>query len=115
MSWTRRFVAALAAYRWWRSRPPERILPPSAPDRPAETLVVVLLFAAAACAAGFVAVYALGNVPDRTQFLGLSLGLAFALLAAALIVTSKRLVPQEQLEEEYPKPREHEDEEQEIG
>jgi len=115
MSWKRRFVAALAAYRWWKSRPPERILPASSPDRPAETLVIVLLFAAAACAAGFVAVYALGDVPDRTQFLGLSLGLAFALLSAALIVTGKRLVPQEQLEEDYPKPREHERDEQEIA
>lgn len=114
MSWRRRALAAFAAYRWWKSRPPERITPPSPPDRPAETLVIVLLFAAAACSAGFVAVYALGDVPHRTQFLGLSLGLAFALLSAALIVTGKRLVAQEQLEEEYPKPREHEQEEQDV-
>lgn len=114
MSWTRRIAAAIAAYKWWKSRPRERIVPSEPPDRPAETLVIVLLFAAAACAAGFVAVYALGDVPRRTQFLGLSLGLAFALLSAAMIVTGKRLVAQEQLEEEYPKPREHEQDEEDV-
>jgi ubiquinol-cytochrome c reductase iron-sulfur subunit len=115
MSWTRRIVAAVAAYRWWKSRrPQERITPPSPPDRPAETLVILLLFAAAACAAGFVAVYALGSIPHRTQLLGLSLGIAFALLSAAMILVGKRLVAQEQLEEDYPKPREHEQEEQDI-
>ena len=116
MSWTKRFIAALAAYRWWRSRTdePERIVPQAPPDRPAETLVAALLFAAAACAAGFVAVYAIGDVPRRTQFLGLSLGLALALISAALIVVAKRLVPPEQLEESYPLPREHEREEEDV-
>jgi ubiquinol-cytochrome c reductase iron-sulfur subunit len=116
MTWGRRIVAALAAYRWWKTRPqpPERITPPGAPDRRAESFVIVLLFAAAACAAGFVAVYAIEDVPHRTQFLGLSLGLAFALISAALIVTGKRLVADEQLEQEYPKPREHEREEHEV-
>jgi ubiquinol-cytochrome c reductase iron-sulfur subunit len=111
-----RLVAALAAYRWWRSRPrePERIVPEAAADRTAETVVAVLLFAAAACAVGFVAVYALGDVPRRTQFLGLSLGLALALISAALIVLAKRLVPDEQLEEPYPLPREHEHEEDDV-
>src|SRR5581483_1593975 len=114
MSWKRRAVAAFAAYRWWKSRPPERITPESPPDRRAETIVIWLLFAAAASSIGFVAVYAVGDVPHRTQFLGLSLGLAFALLSAALILVGKRLVAQEQLEEEYPKPREHEQEEQDV-
>jgi ubiquinol-cytochrome c reductase iron-sulfur subunit len=80
----------------------------------AETVVIALLFAAAACSAGFVAVYAVEDVPHRTQFLGLSLGLAFALIAAALIVAGKRLVAQEQLAEDYPLPREHESDEDEI-
>jgi ubiquinol-cytochrome c reductase iron-sulfur subunit len=117
MSWGRRIVTALAVYRWWRSRPPqppEPMVEPAPPDRPAESAVIVLLFAAAACAAGFVAVYAIEDVPHRTQFLGLSLGLALALLAAALIVFGKRLVTQQALEEEYPLPREHEREEGEV-
>jgi ubiquinol-cytochrome c reductase iron-sulfur subunit len=79
--------------------------------RQAEIAVAVLLLAGAACAAGFVAVYALGSIPHRTQFLGLALGLAFALLAVALIVFSKQLVPQEQEEEQYPLPRQHEHDE----
>ncbi|HST26249.1 MAG TPA: Rieske 2Fe-2S domain-containing protein [Gaiellaceae bacterium] len=82
--------------------------------RRSELVVVGLLFAAAACAAGFVAVYALGSIPRRTQFLGLSLGLSFALVAAALIVFSKHVVPQEQLEEDYPLPRRHEEDEQAV-
>jgi ubiquinol-cytochrome c reductase iron-sulfur subunit len=82
--------------------------------RRSETAVAGLLLAAAVCSAGFVAVYALGSIPHRTQFLGLSLGLAFALLAAALILFSKRLVPQEQEEEPYPLPREHEHDEEAI-
>jgi ubiquinol-cytochrome c reductase iron-sulfur subunit len=82
--------------------------------RSSETAVAVLLLAAAVCAAGFVAAYALGSIPHRTQFLGLSLGLAFALLAAALILFSKRLVPQEQEEEPYPLPRAHEHDEEAI-
>jgi ubiquinol-cytochrome c reductase iron-sulfur subunit len=76
---------------------------------------VVLLFAAAACAAGFVAVYALGSIPHRTQFLGLSLGLSLGLIAAALIVLGKRLVPQEEQEEDYPLPRAHEQDEEAIA
>ena len=95
---------------WWR-RDVEPV-PPA--DPPAESAVIALLFAAAACAAGFVAVYAIEDVPHRTQFLGLSLGLALALIAAALIVTGKRLVAQEQLEDDYPLPREHERDEDEV-
>ena len=114
MSRLRRIGAALVLYRWWRSRPPARILPEQPPDRPAETLVVVLLFAAAACACAFVAVYAIAGIPSQTQYLGLSLGLSFACLAAAAILFGKRLVPQEQVAEDYPKPREHEEAEEEI-
>jgi quinol---cytochrome c reductase iron-sulfur subunit len=82
--------------------------------RRAETIVAALLLAAAVCAVGFVAVYALGSIPHRTQFLGLSLGLACALLAAALILFSKRLVPQDEDEEPYPLPRAHEQDEEAI-
>jgi ubiquinol-cytochrome c reductase iron-sulfur subunit len=73
-------------------------------------VVVVLLLAAAACAGGFIAVYALDRIPAQTQFLGLSLGLSFAFLAAALIVTGKRLVVTEELEESYPEPHEEDQE-----
>jgi ubiquinol-cytochrome c reductase iron-sulfur subunit len=61
-------------------------------DRRMEGAVAALLIAAALLGIGFAVLY----VADAsTQLLGLSLGLAFACLAAALIVAGKRVVPQE--------------------
>jgi ubiquinol-cytochrome c reductase iron-sulfur subunit len=79
-------------------------VPPGGASPRAETAVVLLLLASAACAGGFIAVYALDRIPNQTQFLGLSLGLSFACLAAALVVTGKKLVVTEELEEDYPAP-----------
>ena len=93
--------------------PEERALPAAPPSPTAELVVLGLLLAATACACGFVAVYALGGVPHRTQFLGLALGLALAFLAAASIVVAKRLVVTEELEEEYP-PSAHPGEQDEL-
>lgn len=60
------------------------------------TLVVVgLLGAASLAAAGFAAFYV---VEPETQWLGLTLGLAFAFLSIAAIVAGKALVPQEEIE-----------------
>jgi ubiquinol-cytochrome c reductase iron-sulfur subunit len=74
-----------------------RLLPRHRAPRWAELTVLWALLLAAAAAIGFIAVYALGA---DTQWLGLLLGSAFALLAAASILTGKALVPQEQKEEE---------------
>jgi ubiquinol-cytochrome c reductase iron-sulfur subunit len=74
-----------------------KFLPPWRASRRAELAVLWALLLAAAAAAGFIAVYALGA---DTQWLGLLLGDAFALLAVASVVTGKALVPQEQNEEE---------------
>ena len=82
----------------------ERIVPPAGSSPGAELVVLGLLAAATVCAAGFVAVYALDRIPRQTQFLGLSLGLAFLFLAAACIVAANRLVVTEELEEDYPLP-----------
>ena len=82
----------------------ERIVPPAGSSPRAELAVLGLLAAATVCAAAFVAVYALDRLPRQTQLLGLSLGLAFAFLAAALIVIANRLVVTEELEEDYPPP-----------
>jgi ubiquinol-cytochrome c reductase iron-sulfur subunit len=57
-----------------------------------EGLVALLLVGAGVCGLAFVVLYV---VDASTQLLGLSVGLAFALLAAALIVAGKRVVPQE--------------------
>jgi ubiquinol-cytochrome c reductase iron-sulfur subunit len=86
-----------------RPRRRARIVPEGAPDRPAELAVIALLLGAAACAVIFIVVYAV-NPSGRTQLLGLSLGLALALIAAALIVAAKRLIVTEHVEESYPYP-----------
>jgi ubiquinol-cytochrome c reductase iron-sulfur subunit len=80
----------------------ERIVPDGSPDSGAELLVLALLAAATVCGIGFVAVYAIDRIPDQTQYLGLSLGLALLFVAAALIVTAKRLIVTEELEDDYP-------------
>jgi ubiquinol-cytochrome c reductase iron-sulfur subunit len=95
-------IALRAAWRATRTRTPppqpqeseidpaERTIPAS---RRSETIVAGLLFAAAVCAFGFTAVYIV--LGDNTQLLGLALGLALVLLAAAAIVAGKAVVPQE--------------------
>jgi quinol---cytochrome c reductase iron-sulfur subunit len=62
-------------------------------DRRAETLVAVLLLLAAVCGFAFLAFYIL--LETNTQLLGLAMGGALAMLAAAAIVAGKRMVPQE--------------------
>jgi ubiquinol-cytochrome c reductase iron-sulfur subunit len=83
-----------------------RIVPDHDANPGAETAAILLLFAAALCFAGFVVVYAVDAIPSQTQYLGLSLGLGLACLAASLIVVGKKLVVAEELVEEYP-PQEH--------
>ena len=84
-----------------RPRRRERIVPAGGPNRRAETVVICLLLGAAACALMFVVVYAL-DWPHQTQYLGICLGAALALIAAALIVSGERLIVTEELEEDYP-------------
>jgi ubiquinol-cytochrome c reductase iron-sulfur subunit len=85
-------------------RPP-RIVPEGPPSPRAEVVVVALLALAALSAIGFIVVYALDRLPYQTQYLGLTLGGAFAFLAAALIVTAHHLVVTEELEDEYGTPQ----------
>jgi ubiquinol-cytochrome c reductase iron-sulfur subunit len=65
-------------------------------DRRTENVVLLLLGAASLAAVAFIALYA---ATFDTQFLGLALGLALLLLAAACIVAGKALVAQVQAEE----------------
>jgi ubiquinol-cytochrome c reductase iron-sulfur subunit len=99
-----------------RPRPDEiRIVPP-VPRKPAAELAVLsLLGLSSLCALGFVFIYAFGkSLPDLTQLLGASLGLALLFLAAALIVVGLQLVPTEEVAEDYP-PNEHPHEQQLIA
>jgi len=89
-------------------RPHGRIVAAGDPSPRAELVVAVLLVLAALSAIAFVVVYALDSIPDQTQWLGLALGGAFALLAAALLVAAHFLVVTEHLEGEYADPDEHE-------
>jgi ubiquinol-cytochrome c reductase iron-sulfur subunit len=66
----------------------------------AETLTAALLFAVALAGLAFVAIYAFDDA--NTQLLGLSIAVALALLAAALILAASLVVPQETLEEPRP-------------
>jgi ubiquinol-cytochrome c reductase iron-sulfur subunit len=95
-----------------RLRARERIVQPGFPDRRAESVVLLLFLAAAVCAVGFTVVYALEGIPNPTQFLGLTLGLSLAFLAAASVLTGKKLVPQEEIAEPYPEPAHPEAQEQ---
>jgi len=68
-------------------------------DDRAELAAIVLFAAAVLLAAVFVVAYV---VADNTQLFGATLGGSFLALAAALIVTGKRVVPQDRLIERRP-------------
>jgi ubiquinol-cytochrome c reductase iron-sulfur subunit len=113
-----RLVIALGALRGLRRRRErteerERIVQPGEASPRAELVVAGLLVACALFAVGFVVVYAVGAIGNKTQFEGLTLGLAFICLSAAFIVSAERLVVTEQNEEEYPEP--HPEESGEVG
>jgi ubiquinol-cytochrome c reductase iron-sulfur subunit len=94
----------------------ERVVPEQGSDSRAEWAVIALLLGAAAAGVMFVVVYVL-DFAHSTQFLGLALGAALGLIAAALIVASKRLVPVEESEEDYPEPggrAAHREDEEEV-
>src|SRR5919197_690981 len=92
----------------------ERIVPPAPQNSGSEVLASLLLLAAAGCGVAFVVVYVLDRLPAHTQLLGLSLGLACLFVAAALVVTAKRLIVTEELEDDYPVD-EHPDEQETIA
>jgi ubiquinol-cytochrome c reductase iron-sulfur subunit len=89
---------------------------PTQPTNPrAELGVLALLGLSSMCALAFVLIYAFAeHIPGSTQFLGLSLGLALILFAVGLVVVALKLVPTEELEEQYP-PAEHPRAQEEIA
>jgi ubiquinol-cytochrome c reductase iron-sulfur subunit len=113
-------LGALVLVLSWRRRgahdeEPARIVAPTSPDRRAELAVVALFALAVLAAVAFMGVYALDDGShDRTQLYGLTFGACLALIAAALIVIGRRLLPSEDLEEEYPDP-EHPDEQEAVS
>jgi ubiquinol-cytochrome c reductase iron-sulfur subunit len=99
-----------------RPKPEEtRIVPAQPPNPAAELAVLGLLGLSSLSALGFILVYALADsLPAVTPLLGVTMGLALAFLAAALVVVGLKLVPQEEVAEEYP-PNEHPGEQQMIA
>ena len=83
----------------------DRIVPVGSPERRAENLVLVLFGLVTLCGAAFIVLYALDRVGHGTQWLGLALGAAFALLMLACVVIARRLVVTEELAEPYPEPQ----------
>ena len=71
----------------------ERVVPPGAPDRGAESLVLLLFGAAAVCGVAFPVIYAWDAIPNQTQFLGLAFGLTFALHGCGSQQTPPRAPP----------------------
>ena len=106
----KRWLVAAFVYLFSRTRrrPPiveeehERLVAPQRGSPGAELVVLALLGAASILAIVFIVVYA---VNANTQLLGLSLGGAFLALSAALVLTAKRVIPDEEEEEEYSPPR----------
>jgi len=73
---------------------------PDAPGNTGAELAALAFFGLSSCAAvGFIVAYAVGG---NTQYLGLSLGLSLVFVAAALIITARKLVVTEELEDDYP-------------
>jgi ubiquinol-cytochrome c reductase iron-sulfur subunit len=79
----------------------QRLIVEQPPSRRGENVVLVLLGLATLSFAAFVAVYALDRLPAQTQLFGITLGLGFAFAAAACIVTSRLLVPVEEISDPY--------------
>jgi ubiquinol-cytochrome c reductase iron-sulfur subunit len=120
----RRMLGGAAAYvalrllrRRARDTPPdepesgqERIVPPGEPDDRGERAVLALVALTIVAAVAFPVIYALDRLPNQTQLLGAALGVALLSAGAAFIVAGKRLVVEEEAEEDYPEPRSEPDE-----
>jgi ubiquinol-cytochrome c reductase iron-sulfur subunit len=109
-------VLLLGRRRHRRPKPEEtRIVPAQPPNPAAELAVLALLGLSSLSALGFILVYAFaGSLPAVTPLLGATIGLSLLFLAAALVVVGLKLVPQEEVAEEYP-PHEHPGEQQVIA
>ena len=95
-------------------RPRKPVAEPPAKEPRAELLAIALLACGTLCAVAFVAIYALDRLPNQTQLLGAALGLALLFVAAALTVTGRKLVPDGEVEDDYPVP-EHPDDQETVA
>jgi ubiquinol-cytochrome c reductase iron-sulfur subunit len=98
--WIGRYLLAAVVLLFSRKRTARRREVELPADPSAETLTALLLFGASLAGLAFVAIYAFDDA--NTQLLGLSIAVALALVAAALILAAAQVVPQETLEEPRP-------------
>jgi len=118
VSKVKNFLVSAAVLLAGRGRPKlpaqERIVPDK-PPRPGWELVAISLFGLGAlCAIAFPIVYGLADhLPHENQLLGASVGLAFVLIGAGLVVTAQQLIVTEELEETYPE-NEHPEEQETL-
>ncbi len=103
------FAVLLGFIRSLRRPRRERIVPEREGSAGAEWSVILLLLGAGLAGVTFFVLYA-ADVTN-TQYLGLALGACLALIAAALIVSAKQLIPTEHLEESYPAEAKEDEEE----
>src|SRR4051794_29666187 len=106
-------VLALGRKRKPRAEHEARIVEQGSPARGAENAVLALFFLATLASAAFIVVFAWDKLGSQTQWLGLCIGLAVILLAAACVVIAHKLVVTEELVHEYPD-TEHPDEQLKI-
>jgi ubiquinol-cytochrome c reductase iron-sulfur subunit len=97
-------VLLLARHRGpeWPRKGDKRIVAAGTPERRAETVLLLLLGLVVVCCAVFIAVYSVNRLAHQTQYLGLALGGAFIVLAAACILVANKLIVSEELEHPYP-------------
>jgi ubiquinol-cytochrome c reductase iron-sulfur subunit len=106
-------VAALTLGRAGRSRRREHerghggeashdLVEPGPRNPGAELAVAVLFLLAALSAVLFIVVYSLPRFNAQHELFGLTLAGAFGFLGAALVVLARRVLPSEELEEDYP-------------
>lgn len=75
------------------------------PQNPGSELVVAVLFiAAAVCAVAFIFVYSAEKFSAQHELLGITLAASFGFVAAALVLLGERVLPSEEVAEDYPEP-----------
>jgi ubiquinol-cytochrome c reductase iron-sulfur subunit len=80
----------------------DRMVPRGTPSSRAESVLLLLFALTTLAAVAFIVVYALDRLPNKTQYLGLAIGLAFVLLAVACYVIARWLIVTEELSKPYP-------------
>jgi quinol---cytochrome c reductase iron-sulfur subunit len=100
--------------RWGELEHGPTILAPSRRSRRAELVAALLLLLGGLSAAGFIVVYAeFGVATMPNELLGACIALSLGFLALALAVFAHRLVPNEELEDDYPE--QHPEQQREVA